>query len=353
MDQKMQRFTTVNGNNKRYTGGLISGLDHYGLKHNVQNKVKVSIVIPLYNEESIIDELFARLQALLHKMEQEFAINKAQLEVILVNDGSSDSTLFRLKEICTNTIGFTLINLSRNFGHQMASTAGLEHTKGDFVVLMDGDLQDPPEIVVEMYQKAQEGFDVVYAKRISRAKESWFKKWTAKFFYRLLSMLTTIDIPVDTGDFRIMSRRVIQEMNAMPERHRFIRGLTSWVGFKQTSIEYERAERFSGQTKFSVTKMLSFAMDGLTSFSSVPLRLASLLGYTFTFIAAIYTFYVLYKRFLTDDTVQGWSSMMIFVLLIGGIQFILLGMMGEYVGRIYDEVKQRPLYIVENIYSKE
>ncbi|MEM1120348.1 MAG: glycosyltransferase family 2 protein [Bacteroidota bacterium] len=297
--------------------------------------IKLSIVIPLYNEAAIIATLFARLCQTIESIAQTIGISRQQIEVIFVNDGSTDTTFFQLKTICEQHAGFLTINLSRNFGHQIASTAGLEHTRGDFVVIMDGDLQDPPEMILSMYEKAMEGFEVVYAKRISRAKESAFKLWTAKLFYRL------------------MSRRVVDEMNAMPERHRFIRGLTSWVGFRQTAIEYERAERFSGTTKYPLKKMVAFAIDGLTSFSSLPLRLASLLGYIFTFLSALYFCYVLYKKFWTDDTVQGWSSIVVVVLLIGGIQFILLGMMGEYVGRIYDEVKQRPLYIVEAIYQKE
>jgi polyisoprenyl-phosphate glycosyltransferase len=240
-----------------------------------------------------------------------------------------------------------ILNFSRNFGHQVAVTAGIQHATGDAVVLIDADLQDPPELIKEFVRKWQEGYDVVYAIRKSRAGETWFKKFTAAIYYRTLRKLIDIEIPLDTGDFRLMSRKVVDSLNAMPERHRFIRGLVSWVGFKQIGVEYERQERFAGETKYPLKKMIKFALDGITAFSYKPLQLASWLGVYAALIGFVGILAIIALKFLTEVTVQGWSSLMVVVLFIGGVQLGILGIMGEYLGRIYDEVRGRPLYLLQ------
>jgi dolichol-phosphate mannosyltransferase len=279
----------------------------------------------------------------------------SDIEIIFVNDGSSDGTFDALKRLCMDEAHYQLLNLSRNHGHQIAITAGIDLAKGDAVAVIDGDLQDPPETIVDLYGKMQEGFDVVYAVRKKREGETPFKLFTAKLFYRLLKKLTNVEIPVDTGDFRIMSRRVVTILTSMNERHRFIRGMISWIGFNQTGLEYERHERHSGETKYTLSKMIKFAFDGITSFSSIPLKLASYLGIITAMFGFLYSLYVIFlKLFVPKAQIElGWASIIIFILLLGGIQLLALGMIGEYLGRIHDETKFRPLYIVEHIYKKE
>jgi dolichol-phosphate mannosyltransferase len=279
----------------------------------------------------------------------------SDIEIIFVNDGSSDGTFDALKRLCMDEANYQLLNLSRNHGHQIAITAGIDLAKGDAVAVIDGDLQDPPETIVDLYGKMQEGFDVVYAVRKKREGETPFKLFTAKLFYRLLKKLTNVEIPVDTGDFRIMSRRVVTILTSMNERHRFIRGMISWIGFNQTGLEYERHERHSGETKYTLSKMIKFAFDGITSFSSIPLKLASYLGIITAMFGFLYSLYVIFlKLFVPKAQIElGWASIIIFILLLGGIQLLALGMIGEYLGRIHDETKFRPLYIVEHIYKKE
>jgi dolichol-phosphate mannosyltransferase len=279
----------------------------------------------------------------------------SDIEIIFVNDGSSDGTFDALKRLCMDEAHYQLLNLSRNHGHQIAITAGIDLAKGDAVAVIDGDLQDPPETIVDLYGKMQEGFDVVYAVRKKREGETPFKLFTAKLFYRLLKKLTNVEIPVDTGDFRIMSRRVVTILTSMNERHRFIRGMISWIGFNQTGLEYERHERHSGETKYTLSKMIKFAFDGITSFSSIPLKLASYLGIITAMFGFLYSLYVVFlKLFVPKAQIElGWASIIIFILLLGGIQLLALGMIGEYLGRIHDETKFRPLYIVEHIYKKE
>ncbi|RHX90316.1 glycosyltransferase [Leptospira yasudae] len=311
----------------------------------------LSVIIPIYNEEKTIPELTRRLGILQNRLASEHSFKKDDLEILFVNDGSRDGSFDVLKKFCGSTNGYKLVNLSRNYGHQTAITAGIDTALGDAVVVMDGDLQDPPEFVSDLYGKLQEGYDVVYAKRKKRPGESWFKLFTAHVFYRILKKITRFDIPIDTGDFRIMSRRVTNVLCTMREQHRYIRGLISWIGFKQTGLEYEREERFEGVTKFSVGKMLKFALDGITSFSSAPLKLASYLGFFTAFGGAIYALFVIYLRIFTSETITGWSSMMIVVLILGGTQLLALGMIGEYLSRVNDESKNRPLYVIENVYS--
>ncbi len=240
-----------------------------------------------------------------------------------------------------------MLGFSRNFGHQVAVTAGIDHAAGDAVVLIDSDLQDPPELIPSFIARWREGYDVVYAVRRGRQGETWFKRATAKLFYRVLQQLIEIRVPLDTGDFRLMSRRVVDSLKAMPEQHRFVRGLVSWVGFNQVGIEYERQERFAGETKYPLRKMLRFALDGITSFSFKPLQFAGVLGAYAAGIGFIGILAILYLRLFTRLTVQGWSSLMVVVLFLGGVQLLILGVMGEYIGRVYDEVRRRPLYILQ------
>jgi dolichol-phosphate mannosyltransferase len=248
-----------------------------------------------------------------------------------------------------------LLNLSRNHGHQIAITAGIEIALGDAISVIDGDLQDPPETIVDLYITMLKGYDVVYAVRKKRDGESFFKLFTASLFYRVLRKLTNVDIPVDTGDFRIMSRRVVNVLKSMKERHRFIRGMISWIGFNQIGMEYERNERHSGETKYTLTKMIKFAVDGITSFSSIPLKLSSYIGIITAFLGFLYSLYIIIlKLFMPDTHIElGWASLIICILLLGGTQLLALGMIGEYLGRIHDETKYRPLYIIEDIYRKE
>lgn len=313
----------------------------------------ISIVVPMYNEEGTIQRFFERMEGVRAIFASRFGITREQLEVIFVNDGSRDASFAMLRQICVENGGYVLLNLSRNHGHQTAITAGIDAAKGDAVAVIDGDLQDPPEFIADMYAKIREGFDVVYAVRKKREGETFFKLFTAKLFYRLLKKLTNVDIPVDTGDFRIMSRRVVNVFCSLRERHRFIRGMVSWVGFRQTGLEYERNERFAGETKYTLSKMLKFAFDGITSFSAVPLKLSSYLGILTACAGFLYALYIVYLRLFTNIPIQGWSSIVVIVLLLGGVQLLALGMIGEYLGRIHDESKHRPLYIVENFYDAE
>ena len=272
--------------------------------------------------------------------------------MVLVNDGSRDGTIDAIRAEMQRRANIVLVNLSRNFGHQLAATAGLDTAQGDAVVLMDGDLQDPPELIEQFVERWRAGYDVVYAVRRTRKGESPFKLLTARMFYRTIKRLTNVSIPVDTGDFRLMSRRVIDVLKLSRERHRFLRGMVSWAGFNQTGIEYDREERHSGTTKYPFSKMLKFAIDGITSFSDVPLRFASYLGFTVSTAAFIYAVVIiLFKAFRwgTPEYARGWASTMVVILFIGGVQLIGIGILGEYLGRIYDEVKGRPLYLIADV----
>jgi dolichol-phosphate mannosyltransferase len=313
--------------------------------------MKISVVIPIYNESQIIAELNRRLTKTSEIFNSQFNIQPKDIEFIFVNDGSADDSLAQLIVLANTNAQYKVINFSRNFGHQKAVTAGLQHAKGEHVVLIDADLQDPPEFILDLYKKQQEGYDVVYAVRKKRKGEGFIKTITAKLFYRLLYNVTDINIPLDTGDFRIMRRNVVNTLNSMPEAHRFIRGMVSWIGFKQVGLEYERQERFAGQTKYPLKKMLRFAFDAITSFSTVPLKLMIYLGFSVSFIGLLGVFYILYIKIFTTEAITGWSSIMITILLMGGIQLLTLGIMGEYIGRITEESKKRPLYIIENIYE--
>jgi dolichol-phosphate mannosyltransferase len=314
--------------------------------------MKVSIVAPVYNEESVILEFFQRIEAILPIFMDKFNINRDNIEILLINDGSVDGSFDLLKCISDNNTGYKLIDLSRNYGHQIAITAGIENSQGDAIVIIDVDLQDPPEIILPLYEKFLEGYDVVNAVRTKREGESFFKIITAKLFYRVLNKLTHVDIPLDTGDFRIINRRVADTLNQMREKQRFVRGMISWVGFKQTGIPYNRDKRYAGKTKYPLNKMIKLALDGITSFSSFPLRLSSYLGFMAAFFGFIYSVVVLYTKLFTDTAVPGWASINCVVLFLGGAQLICLGMIGEYLSRIYDEAKARPLYLIAGIYGK-
>ncbi|MED3877709.1 glycosyltransferase family 2 protein [Priestia megaterium] len=308
--------------------------------------IKYSIVVPVYNEEEVIHETYRRLTEVMRSTKEAY-------ELLFVNDGSRDRTAEIIKEYSEQDPAVVLLDFARNFGHQIAITAGMDYARGEAVVVIDADLQDPPELILEMIEKWKQGFDVVYAKRTKRKGETYFKKQTAAMFYRFLRAMTDIDIPLDTGDFRLLDRKVCNQMNSIQEKNRFVRGLVSWVGFKQIAVEYERDERLAGESKYPLKKMLKLSMDGITSFSYKPLKLASYAGVTLSGIGFIYLLVVLYLKLFTDSTITGWSSLIVIQLFFSGIILIILGMIGEYIGRIYDETKNRPLYIVREKYQLE
>jgi polyisoprenyl-phosphate glycosyltransferase len=306
-----------------------------------------SVVVPLYNEAGNVAPLLDRIAAAIQAMPA-----RLDHEILLVNDGSTDGTLAEIRTEMQRRKGIVLVNLSRNFGHQLAATAGIEIAAGDAVILMDGDLQDPPELIEAFLSKWREGYDVVYAVRRTRKGESAFKLWTARAFYRLIKRLTKIAIPLDTGDFRLMSRRAVEAVRRLPERHRFLRGMVSWVGFNQTPIEYDRDVRYAGTTKYPLPKMIRFAMDGITSFSDAPLRFASYFGFAVSVIAFVYAVAVIVMKTFSLKPAfytPGWASTIVAVLFLGGVQLMSLGILGEYLGRVYDEVKGRPLYLISDI----
>jgi len=307
----------------------------------------LSVVVPLYNEAGNVAPLLARLGEVLDGLR-----DRTDYEIVLVDDGSTDATAAAVRAEMQRRRNVVFVRLSRNFGHQLAATAGLEIAVGDAVVLMDGDLQDPPELIATFLEKWGQGFDVVYAVRRTRPGESRFKLLTARAFYRLINRLTKISIPMDTGDFRLMSRRVVDALRRSPERNRFLRGMVSWVGFNQTAVEYDRDPRYTGSTKYPLGKMLRFAMDGITSFSDIPLRFASYVGFIVSAVAFIYAITVVaFKLFSLRPPAYtpGWASTIVAVLFLGGVQLMSLGILGEYLGRVYDEVKGRPLYLISEI----
>jgi len=301
----------------------------------------LSVVVPCYNEQEVIGETVRQLQ--------EFcaAVDDLDVELLFVDDGSRDDTRKLLRGFAEADPRIKVVGFARNFGHQVAVTAGIDAARGDAVVLIDADLQDPPAVVHQMIAKWREGYDVVYGTRTERAGESAFKIATARAFYRLLNRLSDVPIPLDTGDFRLMSRAVVDTLRAMPERDRFVRGMVSWVGFRQVALPYRRAERFAGETKYPLRKMLRFATDGILSFSTKPLQLSVAMGMVSALLALVGIVYALSLRLFTSIWVEGWTALMIAVLFIGGVQLISIGILGEYIGRIYNEIKRRPLYVVE------
>lgn len=306
-------------------------------KINKKNKSTISIVIPIFNEEENLSILIHRLTKVLVEITKNY-------EIIFVNDGSKDNSLQFLRSLAQEDKRIRIIDLSRNFGHQIAFAAGIQYARGNVIIMMDGDLQDPPEFIPQLLNKWREGYEVVYAIRAKR-KEKFFKKIGYKFFYRILRIMSNIDIPIDSGDFGLIDRKIADLINQMPERARFIRGLRSWVGFRQIGLPYSRDARLSGEPKYSFPKLIRLAFDGLLSFSTAPLRIATAIGFIVSIISFITILFYLYL-FFTTPRVPGFTTLIIALLFIGGIQLITVGILGEYIGRIYDETKKRPLYIV-------
>ncbi len=302
-------------------------------------KVDLSIIVPIYNEEMNVVPLNNRIVQVLENL-------GVQYEIIYINDGSTDASAGIIKGLTTSYPCIKFIDFSRNFGHQIAITAGIENAIGTRIIIMDGDGQDPPELIPDLYNKSLEGFEVVYAKRKKRKGESWLKKLTAKVFYRVLAKITQINIPIDTGDFRLIHQKVQHVLKNMPERHKYLRGQIAWIGFNATFVEYDREERMGGSTKFTYGKMMRFATDGISSFSNWPLKMATLLGFAVSGIAFLLILYSLYQKFF-GYTEVGWTSLHISVLFLGGVQLLGIGILGEYLGRVSENVKNRPTYIVK------
>ncbi len=300
-----------------------------------------SIVAPVFNEEETVPHFYQRIVGVMEQLGESF-------EVVLVNDGSQDGSYAVMKQLHQQDPRVRVVDFSRNFGHQIAISAGLDHARGDAVVIIDSDLQDPPEIIPQLIAAWKTGAEVVYAQRSKRSGETRFKLWTAAAFYRLIERITSINIPRNTGDFRLLDRQVVKALVAMREQHRFMRGLSVWVGFRQEAVQYERHERFAGTTKYPLRKMLRFSLDAITSFSHVPLQLATTFGFILAGISLIGIIIAIILRLFTDAIV-GQASTLILVLFLGGVQLIFLGIIGEYLGRIYDEVRARPLYIVREL----
>lgn len=304
----------------------------------------LSVVVPCFNEQEVLWETYHRLTDVLDH------IPGIDYELIFVDDGSRDATpeiLRQLHALHESEARIRIVGFSRNFGHQTAVTAGIEHARGDAVVLIDADLQDPPEVIPAMIERWREGFHVVYGRRTDRPGETAFKLLTAKVFYRLLNRLSETDIPSDTGDFRLIDRRVMEALRTMPERDRFLRGMVAWAGFRQIGLPYARAPRLAGESKYPLVKMMRFAVDGVVSFSVMPLRAATWMGFVVSALAIVGIVYALVMRLFSNNWVTGWTTLVIAVLLLGGVQLLALGLIGEYVGRIYGEAKRRPLYLVQ------
>ncbi len=306
----------------------------------------ISIIAPVYNEEEVLPELYRRVKAVMEAQGDSW-------ELILVNDGSHDASAEVIANLHADDARVRGVSFSRNFGFQLAVTAGLDHALGDAIILTDADLQDPPEVFPRMIEKWRDGYDVVYGVRASREGETWFKLWTAKMFYRTIYKITSVNIPLDTGDFRLIDRRVVNAIRRMPERNRFLRGMVPWVGYRQIGIEYERHARFAGESKFdSLGKMVPFAIDAITSFSYFPLQLAPFAGFFIAAVAALAILIVILLRLFGPETsLVGQATTLVAVLFLGGVQLISLGIIGEYLGRIYDEVKGRPLYLVDEVWG--
>lgn len=302
-----------------------------------------SFIIPIYNEEATIAELYRRVAAIMAQVVGE-------TELILVDDGSRDRSLELIRELSQKDDRVVYLSLARNFGHQVAVTAGLNFAQGEAAIVLDADLQDPPELIPEMVELWREGYQVVYAQRVQRQQEGWFKRFTAYGFYRLLKQLADVDIPTDTGDFCLMDRRVVDVLNQMPERNRYIRGLRSWIGFRQTAVRFHREPRFAGEVKYTFRKSLRLAIDGLVSFSKVPLRISTYIGMLSAAIAVLMALVVLYWRlFERNSPVTGFTTIAIAIFFLGSVQLFSIGILGEYIGRIYEEVKGRPLYTLAEV----
>ena len=308
---------------------------------------KITILIPAYNEQEVLKPLIERLDKLATN-------NKSyNFEFLFVNDGSRDETLNIIKDYAKKDSRISYVNLSRNFGKEIAMIAGLDYTTGDAIVIIDADLQDPPELIPEMIKLWKKGYDDVYAKRNSREGESWFKKTSSKLFYRILQKTTNIPIQIDTGDFRLLDRRCVEALKQMRESQRYTKGMFSWIGFNKKEITYDRDPRAAGATKWNYRKLFNFAIDGITSFTTAPLRLSSILGLIVSLIAFIFIIIIIAKTLIFSDPVAGYPSLMAVILFLGGLQLLSLGIIGEYIGRIFIEVKNRPLYFIEEYYHRE
>jgi polyisoprenyl-phosphate glycosyltransferase len=306
---------------------------------------KYSLVIPIYNEESTIPELYQRVSAVMDRLD-------GTSELILIDDGSQDLTLERVRELHDRDNRVVYLRLARHFGHQIAITAGLNYVRGDVIIVLDADLQDPPELIPDLVALWQQGYYVVHAQRTKRVLEGWFKQLCAYGFYRI-QQFVNVDIPADTGDFCLMDRQIVDLLNQMPERHRYIRGLRSWVGFKQTVFKFERDPRFAGKVKYTFSKSLALAINGLVSFSSIPLRLSTYLGLLSAILAIFMAFFVLYQRVsIPNSRLIGFATISIAIFFLGAVQLISIGILGEYIGRIYEEVKHRPLYTLSEVGRK-
>lgn len=320
---------------------IASNEPHFS-RHDVGPRPVVSVVVPCYNEEASLEQLVVRVTAAcIREVADSF-------ELVLVNDGSRDRTWAVMRELAERNSHIVAINLAANYGHQMALSAGLQLCRGDIVMVMDADLQDPPELLPDFLARMAEGHDVVYGQRVSRAGETAFKKASASLFYRVMQRLVDVPIPRDTGDFRVMSRRVVDHLNAMPERYRFIRGMVSLIGFSQVALPYEREARFAGQSNYPLRKMIGFALDAITSFSILPLRLTTYLGFISGAVGLLTLGWV-FISYLLHQTLAGWTSLAGLVLIIGSLQLMMLGIFGEYLGRMYMEGKRRPLFIVDEV----
>lgn len=306
---------------------------------NATDRCTYSIVVPIYNEEENIQKFYERTTGVMDKLEGTY-------EIVFINDGSRDNSLELLKELHEKDSRMKVLDLSRNFGKEAAMTAGLDFTIGDAVIPIDADLQDPPEVIPQLVEKWKEGYDVVYATRSKRLGETWVKKATATSFYKVIGAMTKIDIPKNTGDFRLMDRCAINALRELREHHRFMKGLFTWVGFKQIGVPYKRDPRFAGETKWNYWKLFNFAVEGITSFSYMPLKFATFMGVFISLAAFVFAVYVVISTLLFGNEVAGYPSMIVIILFLGGVQLLTIGVIGEYVGRIYDETKQRKLYFI-------
>lgn len=304
---------------------------------------KYSFIVPIYNEEENIEEMYRRISQVMDRMDGE-------VELCLVNDGSRDRSLQMMRDLHQKDPRVVYLSLARNFGHQIAVTAGLNFVRGQVVVILDADLQDPPELIPDMVEKWRQGYQIVYAQRIQRRKEGWFKRFTAYAFYRILKQLADVDIPTDTGDFCLLDRKVVDLLNSMPERNRYIRGLRAWVGFNQIAIKFERDPRFAGDVKYTFRKSLALAINGLVSFSKVPLRLSTYMGFFAALISLFMSVMVLYWRLIQPHSpLTGMAIILMAIFFLGAVQLVSIGILGEYIGRIYEEVKERPLYTLAEV----
>lgn len=311
-------------------------------------KKSLQYVIPIYNEEECVEMMVKRLSNVAKTIEDEY-----HTEYIFINDGSKDKTLEILTQLSHSISGMHIIDLSRNFGHQIALSAGLDYADADFIAIIDGDLQDPPELVPKMLGVAAQGFDIVYGQRSERKGETAFKKITAHLFYRLIVRMCQVNIPPDTGDFRLINKKVLYSFKKFKERHRFIRGMVPWLGFKSAPFHYIRDERFAGETKYPLKKMIRFALDAILSFSNLPLRTATYSGFVMVLAGVCLGFYMLYLKLILNSPAPGLTALLLVILILGGFQILMLGLIGEYVGRIFEEVKNRPLYVINEIIKSE